>query len=144
MENLQLLGQQILEAQPFSRFLGARLAHFSVGEAVLVLSVQPDHLQQHGFVHGGLISYLVDNALTFAGGSHFGDALTVEFKVNYMKPGKAERLRAVAKATAAGKRVATCQCEVWAERREQSPYLCAIGQGTVMAREKSGEAQGAR
>lgn len=31
--------------------------------------LRDEHLQQHGFVHGGVISYLADNALTFAGGS---------------------------------------------------------------------------
>lgn len=133
MKDMQILGERILESQPFSRFLGTRISRLAVGEAVLVLPVQSDHLQQHGFVHGGLISYLVDNALTFAGGSHFGDALTVEFKVNYVKPARAERLRAVAKALAVGKRIATCQCEVWAERQGREAYLCALGQGTIMA-----------
>ncbi|MGP5081274.1 hypothetical protein ACTXJ8_05620 [Corynebacterium variabile] len=29
--------------------------------------------QQHGFFHGGVLSYLADNSLTFAGGTAPGD-----------------------------------------------------------------------
>ena len=60
-------GQHILNQQPFSMLLGARLDAFATGHAELSLPVVPGLLQQHGFVHGGVLSYLADNALTFAG-----------------------------------------------------------------------------
>jgi acyl-coenzyme A thioesterase PaaI-like protein len=41
--------------------------------------------QQHGFVHGGVVSYLADNALTFAGGRCLeGMVVTGEYKINYI------------------------------------------------------------
>jgi uncharacterized protein (TIGR00369 family) len=91
----------------------------------------PVLLQQHGFVHGGVLSYLADNALTFAGGSVLGDAVTAEFKINYLRPAKdADQLLAVATVVGSGKTQAVCRCDVFAvqagERR-----LCAAAQGTI-------------
>lgn len=53
--------------QPFSQFLGTTLTRFDT-IAELELPLKPEFLQQNGFVHGGVISYLADNTLTFAGG----------------------------------------------------------------------------
>ncbi len=95
-------------------------------------AVQDHHKQQHGFVHGGAISYLADNAITFAGGLALGgNALTVEFKINYIRPAIGTRLVAQAQARSTGKRLAVCQCEVYAIDGE-SQKLCALAQGTVV------------
>ncbi len=52
---------------------------------------------QHGFVHGDVLPYLADNALTVAGGSVPGAAVTAEHKINYFRPAAdAQRLVAVA------------------------------------------------
>ena len=85
-------GRKILAAQPFSVLLGTELVTFEPGRAELALDVKPEHLQQHGFVHGGVVSYLADNALTYAGGSVLGDSVTLEFKINYLRPARGRRL----------------------------------------------------
>jgi uncharacterized protein (TIGR00369 family) len=123
----------VLRSQPFSVHLGAELVAFEAGRAVLALEVRPEFLQQHGFVHGGVLSYLIDNAITFAGGSVLGeDVVTAEFKVNYLRPARGQRLVATAVVESSGANLATCRCDVVAidsgdERR------CAIGQGTIAA-----------
>ena len=61
-------GQAVLDLQPFSVRLGAQLVAFGSGHAELTVPITPDLLQQHGCVHGGVLSYAADNALTFAGG----------------------------------------------------------------------------
>lgn len=62
----------------------AELAALSQDSAELTLAIQDHHKQQHGFVHGGVISYLADNAIAFAGGLALGgNALMAEFKINY-------------------------------------------------------------
>jgi alkylation response protein AidB-like acyl-CoA dehydrogenase len=55
--DLLQLGQRILAEQPFSVLLGAELTAFEPGRAELTLPVRREHLQQHGFVHGGAVSY---------------------------------------------------------------------------------------
>ncbi|MDX1588441.1 MAG: PaaI family thioesterase [Oleiphilaceae bacterium] len=56
--------------------LGTELEVFEPGAAILSLAVRDDLKQQHGFVHGGVLSDLADNALTYAGGSVLGNSVT--------------------------------------------------------------------
>jgi uncharacterized protein (TIGR00369 family) len=124
-------GRDVLSRQPFSAMLNARLDAFTPGIAELSVPVVPSLLQQHGFVHGGVLSYLADNALTFAGGSVLGDSVTAEFKINYLRPAKdAERLLAVATVVGSGKTQAVCRCDIFVVRGAERT-LCAAAQGTI-------------
>ncbi len=121
------MAERALSAQAFSRLLGTRLRVFEEGRVELVLSVREDHRQQHGLVHGGVLAYLIDNALTFAAGSVLGpEVLTVEFKVNYLRPARGPELVARSEVVHAGRRLAVCRAEVL-----EGPTPVAIGQGTV-------------
>jgi len=126
------LARQAFASQPFSQFLGAELTAAAPGSAEIALTLQKHHRQQHGFAHGGVISYLADNALTFAGGLALGGdgSLTVEFKINYLRPSVGQRLVARATTRNAGKRFATCQCEIYAVN-DGEEKLCALAQGTI-------------
>ncbi len=133
MEDIRSFAQQVFASQPFSQFIGAELTAVGPDSAELTLAIQPHHKQQHGFAHGGVLSYLADNAITFAGGLALGgNALTAEFKINYLRPGLGTRLIARAQARSAGKRMAICQCDVFAVDGESAPRLCALAQGTVV------------
>ena len=113
MDDLQDFARGIFESQPFSRFIGARLTDAAPGRAEIELPIAEQLTQQHGFVHGGVISYLADNAITFAGGLALGgDALTSEFKINYLKPAVGSHLVARAQTRSAGKRQAVCLCQI--------------------------------
>jgi uncharacterized protein (TIGR00369 family) len=124
-------GRRVLADQAFNRVVGAQLDVFEPGAAQLSLPVAPHLLQQDGFVHGGVLSYLADNALTYAGGSVLGKVLTSEFKINYLRPATdADRLVAVATVVGSGKTQAVCRCDVFLERDGQRK-LCAAAQGTI-------------
>ncbi|HEX5515053.1 MAG TPA: PaaI family thioesterase [Gammaproteobacteria bacterium] len=124
-------GRSILAAQPFSALVGAELTHFSDGNAEITIKIIESLKQQHGFVHGGVISYAADNALTFAGGSILGSGVvTSEFKINYMRPALGSHLIARASVIHAGKSQAVCRCDVLT-LSEQGERLCATAQGTI-------------
>jgi uncharacterized protein (TIGR00369 family) len=124
-------GRRVLAAQGFSELLGTVLEAFETGRAELSLPVSPRLLQQNGFVHGGVLSYLADNALTYAGGSVLGtDVLTAEYKINYLRPAVGERLHAVASVVGSGKTQAVCRCDVFVEAGGEWK-LCAAAQGTI-------------
>lgn len=132
--DLLALGRAVLAAQPFSAHLGTQLTVFAQGQAELVLTFKPEFAQQFGFVHGGVISYLADNAITFAGGTVLGPhVLTAEYKINYVKPAHGERLIARAGVVSSSSRQAVCRCDILAVRDGQE-YLCAVAQGTVVKR----------
>ncbi|MGE3346817.1 MAG: PaaI family thioesterase [Ramlibacter sp.] len=124
-------GRAVLARQPFSVLLGAQLDAFAPGLAELSVPLAEPLLQQHGFVHGGVLAYLADNALTYAGGSVLGGVLTSEFKINYLRPAKdAERLVAVATVVGSGKTQAVCRCDIYLDSGGERK-LCAAAQGTI-------------
>jgi len=132
MEDMLTWGRQILASQPFSVLLGAELLRFSAGRAELKVPIRAELRQQHGFLHGGVISYAADNALTYAGGSALGKGVvTSEFKINYVRPAIGERLIARAEAVAVNKTQVVCRCDVLAYRGGEEK-LCAVAQGTIV------------
>lgn len=127
------LGRQVLANQPFSVLLGAELVALAPGRCELSLAITPQLRQQHGFAHGGVVSYLADNALTYAGGTAMQvPVVTSEFKINYLRPAVGERLLARAEVVHHGKRQAVCRCEVLVIQDGQEK-LCAVAQGTIAA-----------
>jgi uncharacterized protein (TIGR00369 family) len=130
---LLMRGREVLAEQPFSRLLGAELKRLEAsGICELELALRTDLLQQRGFVHGGVVSYLADNALTYAGGTAMQvPVVTSEFKINYVRPAVGERLIARASADAVSKTQAVCRCEVFAVK-DGAEKLCALAQGTIV------------
>ena len=126
------MGRQVLASQPFSVLLGARLTALRPGHCTLELPLRAELQQQHGFAHGGVLSYLADNALTYAGGTAMRvPVVTAEYKINYLRPGLGQRLVARADAVHVGKQQAVCRCDVFAVDADGREQLCATAQGTV-------------
>lgn len=120
-----------LRAQAFSVLLGSEITALESGYVELRVPVTDQVKQQHGFVHGGVVSYAADNALTFAGGSTLGPAVvTSEFKINFIRPARGEALLARASVVHSGRSQAVCQCKVFAVAAGQE-ILCAVAQGTI-------------
>lgn len=124
-------GKEILKAQPFSCLLGAELTELSEGKAVISLINKRDFQQNYGFVHGGVVSYLADNCLTFAGATILGNCVTSEYKINYVMPAQGKILVAKSTVLSYSIRQAVCECKVYAVRQEQE-HLVAVAQGTIV------------
>jgi uncharacterized protein (TIGR00369 family) len=125
------MAMTILESQPFSGVVGARLLRFETGIAAIEVQHRPDLLQQHGFLHGGVLAYAIDNAITFAAGTVLGSSiLTAGMSVVYLRPATAS---IVATATVVGRttRQAVVSCEVHSADADGNDILVATGQGTV-------------
>lgn len=91
----------------------------------------PATCQQHGHAHGGVVAYLADNAIAFAGGSLLGDVLTAELKLNHLRPARGGTLVARAEAVGPGSRLVVCRCDVFA-LAGGAETLCATALGTVI------------
>jgi uncharacterized protein (TIGR00369 family) len=127
------MGRGVLASQPFSVLIGAELTTLTRGQCELQVPVTDQIRQQHGFVHGGVISYAADNALTYAGGTALGvPVVTSEFKINYVRPAVGERLIARAHAVHTGKSQSVCRCDVFVLAHGEEK-LCAVAQGTIAA-----------
>lgn len=135
---LTALAKQVMAAQPFSALVGAELVSIQEGRVELRIPIRKELLQQHGFVHGGVLSYAADNAITFAGGSVLGpNVVTSEYKINYLRPAKGQALKIAARVLSHGKRQAVCLCEIFAGD-EGEAKACAVAVGTVSQLESRG------
>ncbi|MFE3441634.1 PaaI family thioesterase [Nocardia sp. NPDC059180] len=124
--------RQVLAAQPFAQLVGTELTAFGGGAATLVIALREELGQQFGFVHGGVLAYAADNAITFAAGTVLGaNVLTGGFSVTYLRPASGKLLRAEAKVTGSTRRQAVVSCEIYAEGDDGAAMLCAVAQGTT-------------
>ncbi|GGB26701.1 hypothetical protein GCM10011492_16210 [Flexivirga endophytica] len=122
-------GRAVLQAQPFSRLLGTELTEVDADEraVTLQLDLRDELRQQHGFLHGGVIAYLADNALTFAGGLVLGPSvLTGSVNLDYLRPVSAGPVRARATVVEVAGRTAICAVQV-----SSADDVCAVAQGRV-------------
>lgn len=124
-------GKQILREQPFSMLLGAELTAFDEGQAELSLNIRDELTQNFGFVHGGVLSYMADNCITFSAASILGKCVTSEYKINYVRPALGETLIARSTVLSSGKRQATCECKVYVVGK-QGEKLVAAALGTII------------
>ena len=122
--------RRILASQPFSAMMGAEMIDFAEGRAEIALPLRAELGQQHGFVHGGAVGYLADVTMAFAGGGVLQDSVTLEYKINFARPAKGERLVGRARVVSAGRTQAVVGCEVVAVA-DGAEKVCAAAQGTI-------------
>jgi uncharacterized protein (TIGR00369 family) len=123
--------RQAIASQPFSQLINAWVESYGEGIADLRVLIRDDLRQQHGFVHGGVLSYLADNALTMAGALVLGTkVVTGEFKINYLRPALSGTLVARALPVHAGKLQAVCRCDILCLEGSDEK-LIAVAQGTI-------------
>ncbi len=116
------------------RLVGAVLDRIAPGYCAISLVPRPDIAQQHGYVHAGIVSTIVDTAGGYAGYTLFppdSSVLTVEFKLNLLAPADGERLVAEGFVVKAGRTLTITRGEVHAERAGRRT-LVALMQQTLM------------
>ena len=115
--------------------IGARLVRVEPGEVELELPFREDLTQQHGFLHAGIVTTLVDSACGYAALSLMdreSAVLSVEYKVNLMAPAIGERMRAIGRVVRPGRTLLVCTGEVIAVSGDTESVVTAM-QGTMMA-----------
>lgn len=122
--------------QAFMATIGATLESVAPGEVVIALPFRDDLTQQHGFVHAGVVSAVVDSACGFAALTMMDDdaaVLSVEYKVNLLAPAAGERFRAVGRVVRAGRTITVCSGELHAHRADGTTRHVAVMQATMMS-----------
>jgi uncharacterized protein (TIGR00369 family) len=114
--------------------IGAELIDLGPGRCTIALVPRPEISQQHGYVHAGIVSTLVDSAGGFAGFTLFpagSSVLTVEFKLNLLAPATGDRIVAEGSVVKPGRTLAITRGEVYAEKNGMRT-LVALMQQTLM------------
>jgi uncharacterized protein (TIGR00369 family) len=115
--------------------IGATLTHVAPGEVDIVLPFRPDLCQQHGFLHAGVVTTIVDSACGFAALTLMApDAgvLTIEFKSNFLAPAAGESFLARGRVVRAGRQITVVSGEVVA-RSPAGGKVVSLMQATMMA-----------
>ncbi len=103
------------EKQGVMKTIGASLIKIAPGEAVIEFSHDQSLTQQHGYIHAGVVTTVVDSACGYAAYTLMpagSEVLTIEYKVNFMSPAKGERFRCVGKVLKSGRTITVCSGEV--------------------------------
>jgi len=120
--------QKIFYSANFIRDLNIQLDKVSEGICETSLVVQERLRQQHGFIHGGVIATMADHTAGGAARSVSGekDVLTVEFKINYLRPAIGDRLRCTASVLRGGKTVIVAEALVYASNGEKETLVAKL------------------
>lgn len=121
--------------QQVMALLGARMTVVQPGMTEIVLPFREALTQQHGFIHAGVVTTIVDSACGYAALSLMPPGvgvLTIEFKVNLLNPAAGERLVARGQVVKPGRTLMVCTGEVIAERNDGTPQTVALMQTTMM------------
>ena len=107
---------KMFEATPFVQDLGIELVDVGEGWCETTLRLTPKHLQQNGYVHAGVSATIADHT---AGGAamslapHGFGVLSIEFKINLLRPAIGERLRCRATVLKPGRSISFVEAEVF-------------------------------
>lgn len=102
--------------QGFPAYCGYEVALVGDGEFHTSLKIRPDHRQQDGFVHAGVIATMADHTAGYAAFTTVTAEfriLTIEFKINYFRPATDEMIVCRSKVINKGKKVIVSESEVF-------------------------------
>jgi uncharacterized protein (TIGR00369 family) len=125
---------QSFAAQGLMTTLGARLGTIMPGRVVVELPYATAVGQQQGFFHGAVMGAIGDVAGGYAALSLMpasSEVVTVEYKINFMRPAVGELLRAEGQVVRAGKSLTVARIDI-AALKDGVPSVVAILQATFM------------
>ena len=125
---------QSFKKQTVMTLIGAELTRVEPGVIEITLPYRDDLAQQHGYLHAGIVTTIADTACGYAAYSLMppnSEVLSVEFKVNLLRPAKGETFSARGEVVKAGKTLTVVRADVFGcdeDRRE----LVATMLGTMI------------
>lgn len=110
--------KQSFDRQGLMKTLNAKLISVEKGQVKISCEFSENLTQQHGFFHAGVATSIIDSACGYAALTMLTDnfeVLTIEFKVNFLKPAKTNKLIAIGKVLQSGKTLTVCEGFVYDE-----------------------------
>src|SRR2546423_9989042 len=121
--------------QPIMKLIGARLSLVAPGVVEITLPYRADLVQQNGYLHAGIITTIADSACGYAAYTLMpagSNVLSVEFKVNLLRPTQGEAFVARAEIIKAGRTLTVVRADVFGLEANAERVLVATMQGTMM------------
>ncbi len=127
--------------QRVMRLLGASIERVAPGEVDIRIPFREDLVQQHGFLHAGVMTTVADSACGYSALSLMapGEAvLTTEFKVNLLAPGSGEAVVARARVVKAGRTLTVSMAEVFALEGGREKLVLLMTASNMALRDRPG------
>src|SRR5690625_1063460 len=127
--------ENIIGDNPFWEHIGLHEVELRVGKSVLELPIIHEITQSRKIVHGGVIATLVDAAVGAALRSNVPKGhggVTIDLKVNYLRPAVGEKLIARGKVVKQGRSIVVGEAVIENEKGTE----IAIGVATYMMKAK--------
>ena len=115
--------------------LGASIMTIEAGKVSIRMPYSEALTQQHGFIHAGIISTILDSACGYAAFSLMpknAAVLTIEYKINLLSPAKGEWFEAIGVVKKPGRNVTVADGEVYAHDGDERKLVASMV-GTLMS-----------
>ena len=127
--------QLSFDKQKFMKFINAELLEVSEGFCEIKVPFNDSLTQQNGYFHAGIIGTIADTAAGYAAYTLMKpneSVLSVEYKLNLLKPAKGEYLIAKSVVIKSGKTLSFCTSEVFSVKNNVET-LCSTASVTLIA-----------
>ena len=115
--------------------IGAELTRVEPGMIEITLPYRADLTQQQGYLHAGIVTTIADSACGYAAYTLMppnSEVLSVEFKVNLLRPAKGELFLAVAEVVKSGRTLTVVRADVFGSDKTGARELIATMLGTMI------------
>lgn len=129
------------DRQQFMATLGATLDAVAPGAVEISLPFRADLTQQHAFIHAGVVGSIADSACGYAAFTLMPTGtgvLTVEYKLNLLRPATGDRLIARGRVVRAGRHVTVCQADVVATSGSEEKAVALMVATIMTIRDRPG------
>lgn len=116
-------------AQSIMQLIGAKLTLVEPGVVEISLPYRKDLTQQDGYLHAGIITTIADSAAGYAAFSIMpvgSGVLSVEFKVNLLRPAQGESFLARAEVLKPGKTLTVVRADVFAIQEAERTLIATM------------------
>jgi len=129
LESYEQRVRQSFSSQEMMKTLGAEMSEVRSGATEIRFPYAASLTQQHGYVHAGAVTSILDSACGYAAltlAPAGSEVLSVEFKVNLLAPGVGESFVARAQVKRAGKTITVCAGDAFAVRPEGEKLIATM------------------
>lgn len=126
------------DANPFFCLMGIDVVSAGDGNAVLSMQVRPDMYNGVGWLQGGMLVALADEAMALAVYTQLSDGegiATISESTSFIKGVREGGISAEGRVIRKGRRVAFCEAEVWADNGTERALLSRTSAAFAVTKE---------
>lgn len=131
--------KQSFAQQSIMSLIGAELSVPEAGVVEIALPYRADLTQQHGYLHGGIVTTIADSAAGYAAYSLMpkgAEVLSIEFKVNLLRPAQGKSFLARAEVIKPGRTLTVARADVFGIVESGDRVLVATMLATIICLQK--------